>query len=126
MSAIKLGLGLGPIYMFCVPGISWCVLAFVIYSRSRYALPTAAGVFAAQRLLGPLTQHFSMKALGYRSELDYLQTLITQVSRAHWIDWVFTGVILLYCAWDYRERFAPWLREEPPALDVATSEHPLT
>lgn len=111
VAGIRLGVSLGPLYMLCLPGISWCALAFVIYLRSRHALMIAAAVFVLQRLLGPFTQYFSMKALGYSTELKYLDALKTQDLRANWIDWVFCGSILLYCAWDYRERFATWLRE---------------
>ncbi len=115
MLGIKLGLGVGLIYMLCFPGFCWLVLAYVIYSRSRHALATAIGLFVLIRLLGPLTLHFSRTSLGHRDELSYLKALTTQFSQTLWFDWVATGAILLYCAWDYRERFAGWLREAPEA-----------
>jgi hypothetical protein len=116
---IKLGLSLGLIYMLCLPSFGWIVLAYVIYVRSRYALATAIGVFIAQRLIAPVTLYFSKKGLGYHVEFDYLQALTTQFGRILWFDWIAMGAILLYCAWDYRERFATWLREEPDASSLS-------
>lgn len=116
---IKLGLSLSLLYMLCLPSFGWIVLAYVIYSRSRYALATAIGVFAAQRLTAPVILHFCTKGFAYQGEFDYRQALTTQLSSTRWFDWVATGAILLYCAWDYRERFATWLREEPRASSLS-------
>ncbi|MBK9616751.1 MAG: hypothetical protein IPO35_15070 [Uliginosibacterium sp.] len=111
VAGIRLGVSLGPLYMLCLPGISWCALAFVIYLRSRHALMIAAVVFVLQRLLGPFTQYFQHEGAGLQHGTQ-ISGRLEDPDPPRQLDRLgLLRIDLALLCLDYRERFATWLRE---------------
>lgn len=123
LAGIQSKIGLGYIYLFCLHGFLWCLLAFVIYKRSQRAWIFALIAICLPKLIWPLEAYLINLFEGYHQEgLNYFAMLLEAIAHTPILERSLGLIVLAYCAWDYRQRFASWLRERPEPTPEGTDE----
>ncbi len=106
MAATQGGVGFATIYLVCIGPMLWCVLGYLIFVRSRYALLGACIAVIVPYLIGPWSMYLVRRSLGIDVTYFSYWSSLTASLRSVGVDALLYLIVLGYVAWDYRQRFA--------------------
>ena len=93
------------LYVICIDPILWCILGFLIYSRSRFALAGAIFAVVGPHLLQPWGTLLLERDLGGdTSYFNYWNDVSIRVKSMGIANAVFYVIVLVFTAWELRTR----------------------
>jgi hypothetical protein len=101
---LRAGLDLGLILISCLIPVLWCILAYLVYTRSRFALAGSVVSMVVPYLLGPWVRHLITASVSAEPMYDYWG-LVSRNIQASIPDLAICLVIVGYCAMAHRRRF---------------------
>lgn len=104
----RIGIGIADFCILFVGPFLWVLLGYFLCMRNRHALAAAAVAVVGGFLIGPWVTHLVQSHMHIgMDDVDYVQSLVDTLHRPT-LDWLANVVVVGFCLWDYRQRFAPW------------------
>lgn len=112
LASVGSSISMVTLYIFCVGPILWCVLGYLLYTRSKLALTSAVAAIVAPFLLWPWGVFLLNRDIGGDTSHFNYWTAVSLGLRSPGIETLLYVAVLAFTAWDYRERFAGWRKDE--------------
>ena len=108
-TAGRIGLSVVDLCVLCATPFAWALLGYFLSMRSRHALAAAVvAVVVGGFLIGPWVKHLVQSHIHIGTgDFDYIQALDEALHKPT-LDWLANVVVIGFCLWDYRQRFATW------------------
>ena len=108
MDAVRGGLSLPTVYLICIGPALWCLLGYLLFKRSKYALAASLAAIAIPYFTNPWVNFLVQRSIGFEMYYFDYWNAVSLAVKSITLDAVLYAAVLGYTGWDYRMRFATW------------------